>query len=232
MALSFYKKASLGLAIGLCAALILFILVQKNNSQHLPSIEDTPPSHPARITGLKYSAYEEGRLLSRMQAEEFEVRPRKFWVFNIRPWNEAVIVNAKLEVHLSENTPSEGDIFLGKFLIPDYEEGTATSKGMGLITRVVIKGLVLEIYRENKPSVIARARGASIDLRTKEARLISASLQGVASKKRIESRLMIWENSEKVFKIPGEYVAFTPTGMRKGREVKVDMDLSLRALKP
>ena len=232
MSLSLIKKVSVTSAVGLAALFILVALIHMKDSPHVPPIETKSSPYPVRITGLEYKAYEEGRLLSRVQADAFKVSPRRFWAFNIRPFNEAVLTNARVELYFYKDTPPGPGASLGKLLIPGNKDRKSFPKEMGLITRGVIKGLHLKIYQESKPAIIVRAGKAEIDFKKNEARLTGASLEDPASKNRIEAKSIIWDNRENVFTIPGEYVAVTSKGMKWGKGIRVDMVSSITPLNP
>jgi len=170
--------------------------------------------------------------LSRVQADAFKVSPRKFWAFNIRPFNEAVLINARVELYFYKDTSPGTGASLGKLMIPENKDRKSFPKKMGLITRGVIKGLHLKIYQESKPAIIVRAGEAYIDFKKNEARLTGASLEHPVSKSRIETESIIWDNSENCFRIPGEYVLVTPKGMKWGKGIRVDIASSITPLKP
>jgi len=229
---SLFVKVSLIVVIVLSLGLILWGLSQKKETSFPSIVEKTSP-YPIKIKGLSYSTYDSNRLIARIKADEFKVNPKRFWVFNIRPFNEATLTNSRLEVHLYENMPSDVELFsFGKDLLSLNKKGKAASKGMGLITRGVIRGLILQVYKADRLSIVVKAKEAYIDFKRKETHLVRAGIENVLSKKLIKSRSIIWDNKEKVFKIPGEYIALTPKGITKGRGIKVDLDFVVSLLKP
>jgi hypothetical protein len=42
--------------------------------------------------------------------------------------------------------------------------------------------------------------------------------------------LIIWDTKEKIFKIPGTYVAITPQGRATGKGIKVHLDFTVQPL--
>ncbi len=227
------KSGFIILLIAFAFGTIIWGLMQKEPPPS--SIEQKSFPYPIKIEGLSYSTYEKDRLIARIRADEFRVNPRRFWIFNIKPFNEATLINARLEVHLYENMPSEVSLFsFGKELLSlkNKKEGKSALKGMGLITRGVIKGLILKVYKTDRLSMVVKAKDAYIDFKKKKTKLLIASIEDVLSKKLIKASSIIWDNKEKVFKIPGEYMAQTPKGRASGKGIKIDLDFVVSPLRP
>lgn len=224
-------KVSLILIIALSLGVILWDRFHGNESSPPISPERKTSTPPLRIKGLSHSAYFNDKLIARIEADEFKVNQRRFWVFNIRPFNEVTLTNAKLEVHFYEEMPSEADMFsFAKDILSLNKKGKSDLKGMGLITRGVIKNLTLEVYKAEKLSMVVRARKAYIDFRRNKTRFEMADIEDVVSKKRIKSKSGIWNNKEKVFVIPGDYVVQTPEGRASGRGIKIDLNFTVTPL--
>ncbi len=231
-------KISLISIIFLSVGMIFFVSVQKK-TQSDTSNSLTKKYHPGplRITGFKQHTYSYGKLTMLIEADEFIVRPRKQHflfnmspiinikpIFNIRPFNEAIFTNAKLETRLyPENSEPEISEEAGLFFIKKNML-TSDLKGMGVITRVLIKGLVINIYKNDILSLTVKAGKAYIHLRKKKVNLIDADIMHTLSQKHIMSRFIIWNEKEKVFEIPGQYIAVTPKGKTAGMGIKLDMN--------
>jgi hypothetical protein len=112
----------------------------------------------------------------------------------------------------------------GEDILSLDKDGKSLSKEIGLITRGVIKGFVLEIYKADTPYILIKAKKAYIDFRRKKIKMIWVSMKDVSSGKLIRSRSVIWNNKEKVFEIAEKYIAVTPKGMTSGKRIKVDLD--------
>lgn len=235
MARSLFAKGILVSVIALSLGLVIWCLVQqKEPSSPSASWEKAPP-YPLWIKGFSVSAYEGDRPVTVIVADEFKVNPRKFFVFNVRPFNEATLTNARLKVYLYEKAPSKVpskvDLFpFNEGLLPLKKGSKSARKGMGIITRGVIKGLTLEIYKFDKLSLVIKAKKAYIDFKRKKAKMARVSMESISAKKLIMSRSVIWDNEEKVFKIPGEYIALTSTGRARGKGIKVDLDFVVNSL--
>ena len=226
-------KISLISIIFLSVSITLLLLVQKKTPPDTPNalikVKEYSPGS-LRITGLKQRTYNEGKLTTMVEADEFKVRPRRQHflfnmspiinirpIFNIRPFNEAILNNAKYEVHLYPQISTETGLFFN-------EKNMLSSdlKGMGIITRVLIEGLIMDIYKDDILSLVVKADKARIHIRKKEAKLINATIKDMSSQKHITSKLIIWNEKEKVFKVPGPYIAVTPKGKATGTGINLD----------
>ncbi|NIO17189.1 MAG: hypothetical protein GTN70_09355 [Deltaproteobacteria bacterium] len=186
---------------------------------------------PASIKGISATTIRSGRVVSRIIADELSVKPRRFYIFNIKPFNEIGMTNAKLEYHLSEgSTPEGGDPFSLDEHISSLKGIAVSRSGLGVITRGVIKGFVLEVMRGEVPLLSVSSEEAQIDLEKKRTELIRACLQDLKTGKKITSNRIIWDAREKVFKIPGRYLAKSPEGNSRGKGIRVDLDFTVSLL--
>lgn len=231
-------KISLISIIFLSVSITLLLLVQKktppDTSNALIKVKEEYYREPLKIMGLKQRTYNNGKLTTLVEADEFKVRPRKHHflfnmspiinikpIFNIRPFNEAILKNAKFEVHLYPEISAEtGLFFIGKNMV------SSDLQGMGIVTRVLIEGLIMDIYKDDILSLVVEADKARIHIRKKEVKLINATIKDMSSQKHITSRLIIWNEKEKVFKIPGPYIAVTPKGKATGTGINLDLDFN------
>ncbi len=224
-------KVSLILIIALSLGFILWALSHRKESSPPLSTEQKTSTSPLRIKGLSHSTYFDDKLIAGIEADEFKVNQRRFWVFNIRPFNEATLTNVRLEFHFYDDMPSEKDLLssVGDILSLN-KQGKAVSQEMGLITRGVIKGLVFEMYKGERLSILIKAQKAYIDFKRKKINMIGVSMESISSRKLIKSRSIIWNSKNKVFEIPGKYMAQTPKGQASGKGIKVDLDFTVTPL--
>ncbi len=228
-------KISLISIILLTVGMTLLLLVQKKTPPDTPNaLIKKDYREPLKIMGLKQRTYNKGKLTSLVEADEFKVRPKKLHflfnmspiinirpIFNIRPFNEAILNNAKYEVYLYPDSSTEtGLLFNEKNML------SSDLKGMGIITRVLIENFIMDIYKDDILSLVVEADKARIHIRKKEAKLINATIKDMSSQKHITSRLIIWNEKEKVFKIPGPYIAVTPKGKATGTGIKLDLNFN------
>lgn len=230
MTSSLFAKVSLISVLVLSLVLFLWNLSQRKETPS-PSTEQKTSTSPLRIKGLSHSTYFDDKLIASIEADEFKVNQRRFWVFNIRPFNEATLTNARLEFHFYDDMPSEKDLLSSVADILSLDkQGKVTSKEMGLITRGVIKGLVFGMYKGERLSILIKAQKAYIDFKRKKINMIRVSMENVSSRKLIKSRSIIWNSKNKVFEIPGKYMAQTPKGQASGKGIKVDLDFTVTPL--
>jgi hypothetical protein len=193
-----------------------------------PCPEQKPFPYPVRITGFSYVTYNNQMPVIKVEADELKVNPRKYFVFNIRPFNEATLTNARIEVYFNGQEPSDVDPFsVGRELLSIKEEGKSRVKDMGLITRGLIKGLIVEIYKADEPWVIITAKEVIIDFKRKEATLVTARIEDTFSKMTITSKSVVWSSKDSVLRIPGVYRAETPSGKTSGKGLKLHLDGTL-----
>lgn len=225
-------KTSLILVIALALGLIFWGLSQRKETATPPVVRKTSP-YPIWIQGFTASTYKGNRLITKIEADEFKVNPRRFFVFNIKPLNEATLTNVRLEIHIYMGMSSKADLFsFGEGVLPLMNGGKKFAvNGMGLITRGVIKGLILKIYRADSLSIVVKASRGYIDFKKKETKMQGVSLEDVVSGRLIKSSSVIWDDTEKAFKVPGEYIAMTPEGRARGRGIKVDLNFVVTPLK-
>ncbi len=216
---SHWARISAILVLALSLVLLVCFLGQRREPLSGSSEQETF-AYPLRITGLSYSTYDD-KCTIKMEADEIKVHPRKHFVFNIRPFDEATLTNARLEVHLKEGGSLEIAPFsIGRDLLSLNEKGKPNTKGTGLITRGVVKGLAIEIYRGNELSLVVKAQEAIVDFKRKEARLAMANIENRLSQETITSSSVVWSDKEKVFKIPGAYQAVNSAGRVSGKGLR------------
>ncbi|MBE9504988.1 MAG: hypothetical protein IME96_12515 [Proteobacteria bacterium] len=227
---SFFLKVSLVSVMALSLGIIVWVSIHNKAPSQSSSSEQKHYSTPMRITGLDASTFSGDKLLTRVRADEFKVGPRKSFIFNIRPFNEVVLTNARLEVHLYPDMPKGvGLFFLGENIL-SVKNAKTTLKGMGVLTRGVIKGLVLEVFKADRLRLVVEAQKVYIDFKRKETKLIDASIKEILSQKLIMSKSIIWSEKEKIFTIPGAYFTLTPKGRATGKGIKVDLNFALSPL--
>lgn len=201
------RSAKIALVSVLLLSLVaLYWSLSQTREVSSPFPEQEPSPYPMRITGFSYVTYDQEKPILKIEADEFKVNPRKYFVFNIRPFNEASLTNARLAVYLNEGASPGFDLLsLGKDILHMNEKGKSRVTGMGVITRGIIKGLVLEIYKAHKLSLVVTAKEAIIDFKKQEATLVRATIEDKLSHRRTTSRAVLWKAKDKVFAIPQEH---------------------------
>ncbi len=214
----------------LSIAIIAGAVTSTDNKVKLAPEESKAFSSPNSMKGLTYSIYDDNRLTSRIKADKFSIDNRKFWAFNIRPFKDAVLKNAVIQVYLNREPNGNYNVDMLSFsqdLINLGKQNKTASNTKGLVTRGVIRGFTMEIHESEGPSIIVKAKKAYVDSRNKKLKMVSVVMEDVSTGKLIKSRTVKWNNKENVFEIAGKYIARTKDNTMKGRNIKVDLDFNL-----
>jgi len=220
-------KYSLAVVVAFVIGIIVRVPLQKREPCSFPVSDEINRPYPIWIKGLTASKFDGDKILSQVRAEEFKVNPRRYFVFNIRPFNEATFTNVRLETHyypdLTEKTKELGLFPPAEHMIP-IKVAKVPLKGEGIITRGVVTGFIWEIFKADRLCLVVKAKAAQIDFKEKEIKLINVSIEDESSQKLIMSRSAIWSEKEKSFRIPGKYLAATPKGKAVGKGIKLDLN--------
>ncbi len=185
---------------------------------------------PFKMEGFSYRSFNGDRLVASIEADEFRIDRRKFWIFNVQPFKEATFKRASLKLYLSTRTTGpdeEGLMMLGQdFLKLDGMESSMVQR-KGLVSRGIINGLTLEIFDSDQHSILVSAEKAYIDLKKKMVRMQGVRMKDMSSGMQITSRAVNWNHQERTFEIPGKYVARSESGVKGGRMVEVDLDFDI-----
>ncbi len=183
-------------------------------------------SHPLKITGIDYQAWQSGQILLKVRADTLEIGPRKFWAFNIRPFNEAVLTKAAIELNLPEDGKSKEKLSMSSLLSPYTADLLNGAKSTGIVTCGVVEELNVTIRKKNKKIFDLKAERADVDFKKNQARLKAASFEDPATNSRLTASLIVWDGQADSFVIPGEY--FFRKGrsgeIEKGRGLTLDFD--------
>ena len=220
------------LVFGVCVMLILWRTGRDHELQ--PQVKKQKTFvYPLKIKGLSYSTHDKGRLIARIEADELKVKKRKFWVFNVRPFNEAVLTNARLEFYLYDDMPSNDDmsskvdlLSTARSILTLDEQGRTGTQGLGLITRGLIDGLEIRIYKADEPFLLLKADKARIDFKRKKINMKGVSVEDFFTGKLIKTRTAVWDNEAKILRIPGTYTAEKPEGTTVGKTMEMDFGFS------
>jgi len=187
---------------------------------HTPIKQNRIFRSPITIEGFSNTIYDGENLISKIEADQFFIAPRKFFVFNVKSVNEAIIKNIRISLYLnSENKKKPDLVSLLKF-IPS-ETGHIKLKNMGYITRGVIKGLDIKIYQDQTPSYHLSGEKAILDLKEKKMKINTARFENFTTGEIFTSERMIWHNQKSQLHIPGKYVLQTPSTQKFGKNTRI-----------
>lgn len=222
-AVSFVPLAALGVVVSLAA-----FAVSRGND---PAPSSGPPTGVGTVVkGLHSRVYEDGLLVSEAEAEDFRIIPRRFFVFNVKSLNEAVITNARIKLFERKETGEarKKDDPFGSL----FREFTDKENATGVITRAVVKGMEVSIY--NTEGLTHHLTAARADLKAGQNQTVfyHAALEHPSSKRVITTEKLLWDAQEREFRIPGEYTGSGPGGAFQGKGVRIDLNFRVRQLAP
>jgi len=209
-----------------------------SGSKEIP--RQTASKIPFKMKGLTYKSYEDGRLASKITADEIKISSRDFWIFNVKPFKEVVLENATIQVYLERNEQpdreidlSEQDVdlfFFGNEILTVGRKFNGVSPDKGSVSRGVIKDLDLKIYQSDELSILVKSRKAYVDFRKKELKMKDVIMKDLSTGRIIKSRLVIWNNEIKAFEIAGRYIAKSQDGILNGKMIKIGLDFKISPL--
>jgi|GEM_PF-3842985 len=222
-------KIVLATVLLLSLGLLILEVKEKKRVASFKAENNKPSSftNPLEIVGYNCKVYNGSNLILEAKADEFKVNPRKFAIFNVLSFNELTITNANLKLYSYEGIDTGMDPFsFYKNTLPtnDKEKAEIVSKELGFVTRGVINGLVLEIYRSGEICLVVKAKKVYLDFSAKEARLVDVIISEVLQKRRIESSLAIWDGKKNVLNLPENYIIFSPKGKKAGKGKTIAID--------
>jgi len=208
-----------------------FISLEISDKSIVPTFKIEKYLNPISIQGMKFQSSKGGRIVTRTVAKELKVNPRKFFIFNIKPFNELTLNKVTIEFYKNEGEPSGIDLgdLMDKFSSGSSEKSSSSKRHIfgatntGLITRSVINKLILKIYDKNKLSLIIKAATAYLNFKKGEIIFHNAIVEDIDSKEIINSRKIVFKSGENVFRVPGQYVLLSPTGSKKGSGLKINL---------
>lgn len=165
------------------------------------------PNRPLQISGLRYSDYDNDYLVSRLQFDNLQVRPRRFGPFKIQSVNEVLIRNAQIERLPAPQ--KEQSINGERGSVSEQLSGNLRrflkSQKIGRVQRVVFDGFQYT-RTDSHPEEIASkimARGAEYDFRQKKLTLIDATLEERTSMRHLSAGRVEWHESKQAWWISG-----------------------------
>lgn len=196
-----------------------------NNQRSSPIVvRQRTTSNKIRIDGLNLISQEQGKIKSQIRAKEFRIGPKELFLnIKLRPFTEVSFKNLNWKIYLDETQTADLFSFSSQHLKQQYELNNIK----GVLPRGIIKRLTMEIYKQERLSMLINARKVSFNLTKKSAKLTNFSLVSVKPWKMIKSKTVFWDNELRLFKIPGDYIYRTAEGVTKGNSIAVDLDFTL-----
>jgi hypothetical protein len=210
---------------------LLLISLENSDQSVASTLEKEKYLNPISIQGMKFQSSKGNRIVTKGVAKELKVNPRKFFIFNIKPFNELTLNKVIIEFYKNEGEPFGIDLvdLTDKFSSGSGGKSSSSKRHIfgatntGLITRGIINKLILKIYDKNKLSLMIKAPTAYLNFKKHEIIFHNAIVEDIDSKEIINSRKIVFKNGENVFRVPGQYVLLSPTGSKKGSGLKINL---------
>ena len=196
-----------------------------NNKRSSPIVvQQRTTSNKIRIDNFNLTSQDQGKINSQLQAKEFRVGPKKLFLnINLRPFTEVSFNDLNWKIYLDETHTADLFSFSSQHLKKQY----ALNDMKGVLPRGVIKRLTMEIYTQERLSMLVNARKVSFDLTKKSAKLARCSIVSIKPWKMIKSKTIFWDNETGQFRIPGDYTCRTAEGITHGHAIAVDLDFDV-----
>lgn len=210
MPLSSTSKITILSAVLFAFSLVILWLLLNNDQKPASLANNTGMaqsgySHAQSMKGLSYSSYDDSsNLIVRFQADEFRVDQRRLWVFNVRPFKEARINNARIELFLDKGEGADADIFSSAERFLSLNSSGRAGGGRDLISKGVVNGMSFSVTSVDG-LIKVEAEKAYLDLRKKRMKLLKASIDDLVGNRIIKSDMVFWNDMDKSFEVPGEY---------------------------
>ena len=224
-------KSSVAAVLVVAVGAIIWLSVWGDATSDRPAFsDDVDISNPPWIQGYIARRFDGDKILATLNVDQIKVSPTNYYIFNIKSMNELTLTNVKLETHCYPEMSEKGKKTVSlspKKNILSFSNNLIPIKKTGFITRGVIKELTWKIFNADNPCLTVKARKAYLDLEKNDLELRNVIIENSLSKKLIVSRSASWREKEKVFKIPGTYLAITPKGTSRGNRIKLFLTSAL-----
>jgi hypothetical protein len=168
----------------------------------------------------------------KIQADEFKVAPKKFNMFNFRPFNEMVLKNPKITTFRrkaeSEAADSGSASDLSSFSFPKIEPPTNTfnPNSIKMISGVRLDGLQWLIIKDEKESVRCQAKQAYLNLNKSELELEDLELENVELGRRVTAKKGSLDLKANLIKIARNSITQAHAVAISGPAIQLDMNLN------
>lgn len=183
------------------------------------------------IKGYSMTQYAGERVI-RIDADEFKVIPKKFKVFNFKPFNEMVLKNARITTCRRPGGSGAGKSGSAGgergFSLPRVELPTNNfnPNGIKMISGVRLDGLSWIVMDDEKEFVRCQARQAYLNLTKSELELEGLELENVELGRRIAAKKGSLDLKSKLVRIPASAVTHAQAISISGNSVQLDMNLN------
>lgn len=183
------------------------------------------------IKGYSMTQYA-GERVVRIEADEFKVIPKKFKVFNFKPFNEMVLKNARITTY--QRPGGSGAAKSGSasgergFSFPRVElpKNNFNPNGIKMISGARLEGLNWLIMQDEMEFVRCRARQAYLNVMKSEMELEDLELENVELGRRIAAKKGSLDLKSQLVKISASAVTHAQAVQISGGSFQLDMNLN------
>jgi hypothetical protein len=190
---------------------------------------------PLQISEFTYTSQDQNRLVHVLHAEQLVIRPRRFTVFNIKSINEALVENARFELHLYAKAATDNTLSDYEKVLPFNQAKRGNHRHgavVGMVTRLIANGVRVDIFRDEIPAIVLAAEYGLVEKRKPEAVFINAILKDSRSDRVVRSRTILWDEKRMLFVIPGPYVMSASGNDDRGKSIEIDLDFNIKPAVP
>jgi hypothetical protein len=173
-----------------------------------------------------------GDQVVKIQADEFKVAPKKFKMFNFRPFNEMVLKNPRITTYRrkgeSEAAESGSASDLQGFSFPKIAPPTNSfnPNSIKMVSGVRLDGLQWLIMKDEKESVKCQAKQAYLNLKKSEIELEDLELENLENGRRIAAKKGWLDLKANLVKIPKSSVTLAYAISISSHTIQLDMNLN------
>jgi hypothetical protein len=173
-----------------------------------------------------------GERVVRIEADELRVIPKKFKVFNFKPFNEMVLKNARIITYQrpgESGAAKSGSVGDGKgFSFPKVElpKNSFNPNSIKMVSGVRLDGLSWLIMEDEKEFVRCRARLAYLNVTKTEMELEDLELENVELGRRIAAKKGALDLKSQLVKISASAVTHAQAVPISGGSFQLDMNLN------
>jgi hypothetical protein len=182
------------------------------------------------MKGIEYEEFGPNGIVVRVKADSLSLVPRRILFFNIKSINEIQVENAEIDVYLYEDSAQRLDLLPlsdEPFRLPNRKR---SKKSYGVITRSVLNGIFVRIFRLDEEILSLTAERATVQDKDSNPEFSRVRLESAISGRQIVSDRILWDADRKLFLIPGPYNAVTPEGQASGSNIAIDLDFNVSSL--
>ncbi len=200
---------------------IVGVVAQRAGRRHEKGESARPGTRSDRLylRGVTYTSSSAGKRLFTLTADEIIHRKRKVGPLTLNPVKEIEMTGVLITVYREARNASAAQSPLDEPLLPIREilEESLAAKGLGFVSRVIIKGLDLSVLRDAGRLFRIQAGTATAALESPVVRLADGVTLSTGAGEEIATRRAEWRGDTMRLSIPGSYVLRGGAGALEGK---------------